>query len=235
MKTQTKTLIKLTVSAVFVLLVIAFVRAFLQSREALYRSAYKVQLDLAWKVVVHYQDDDKLIPPAVKTFEDSDGKKFQQSWRILAYSDVPKYRDEMKYLENYRFDESWRSANNLNVADNVVDDVYNYFGATFGGGHDPSPTHAGILVVTGPGGAWLKNETQTKRELMAKQEAIAMVYLSDAKIKLFEPKDITLSELTKLVKEQGKIHAYTAQGEHRVLDEEWADQAGQSLTSGVSQ
>jgi hypothetical protein len=235
MKTQTKTIIILTVSAVFVLLAIAFVRGFLQSREALYRSAYKEQLDLAWKVVVQWQDDDKRIPATVTIFKDSNGKELLQSWRIIAYSDVPSYEDNMKWLEKYRFDEPWDSANNLNVAKTVADGGYNYFGATFGGGHDPSPTHAGILVVTGPGGAWLKHETQTKAELMAKEDKIAMVYLPDSKIELFEPKDITLPELIKLVKEKGKIHAYTAQGQLRVLDEEWADQAGQSLTSEVSQ
>jgi hypothetical protein len=193
---------------------------------------------MAWDVVVKYQDDDELIPPALKTFEDSDGKKFQQSWRILAYSDVPKYRDEMEYLEKYRFDETWDSANNLNVAENVVEDVYNYFGETVGtagGGHDASPTHAGILVVTGEGGAWLKEGTQTKAELMAKEGKIAMVYLPDSRIKLFEPQDITFQQLVKLVKEKGKVHAFTAQGKLRVLDEEWAAQAEQGLKPEVPQ
>lgn len=236
MKPRTKTLIKLTVLAIFVVVALVFVRM------VQYLSDYRDQLRSnshlgeAWWVVVHNQDDEKLIPPAVTIFEDSGGKKFQHSWRLVASVEASQSLLGLEWTETHRFDESWNSPNNLKVAEKAAENFgTNYFGTTFGGVDDASPSHARILVVTGEGGAWLKDGTQTKKELMAKGDKIAMVYLPDSKIKLFEPKDITFQELVQLVNEKGKVHAYTAQGKLRVLDEEWANEAEQDLMPHDSQ
>jgi hypothetical protein len=192
------------------------------ARNAAQRSMDKGRLNMAWLIVVGYKDEGYTVPASITTVELPNGKLLYHSWRAIAMIDSVAHQTGFDGMKDYQLNNAWNSIENLEVADRVETSGYNYFGLTRIRFHDHTDD-ARILAVIGDGGAWLKNESQTKEEFINQENKIAFVLHPNPGIELFEPRDITVPELIDLVVQHGEIHAYSADRRFLILDQEWVE------------
>ncbi|MES2790449.1 MAG: hypothetical protein V4719_12635 [Planctomycetota bacterium] len=163
------------------------------------------QLSQVWLLLQNYiVVHDELPPLDIKPA----GSNHLHSWRLAVLTSAAKFdRDLAELIQNYRFGDSWKSANNLAIARTIHQGQSRYFIP-----EDRFGVPIQILAVRGSRGVWKNSGPTSAAELRRSSNLAVLAAVPGVSVGLFEPKDITQDELNALVTSGERIVVLQADG-----------------------
>lgn len=157
-----------------------------QPPEAIHLSGCKQNLKMLGLALHNYHDTYRSFPPAIVRDEKN---RPHLSWRTVLFPFV----EQTHLYEKYRFDESWDSPHNKNLLPNCL----GVFRCPANRTDVAKPT-SNYVAVIGPNTAWRSDGSvvSAKDITDGPSSTILLVETKEAGIHIFEPRDLSLDQLT---------------------------------------